>query len=542
MSFAGFPLSITSFFPDNGLASLAGVLLASGHEVKILDYNTVHTLERIISPERSQVLRTLHTKARGSDDPEARAQLGEVEALVEADFLRVTDAIAEDIAAQASEMRAHFVGFKLWSGDGFRASVRIAGHLRRVLPAVKLFAGGPTVLYSGEAIFRFTTAFDALVDGEGEAAIVGLAAHIEGKTALQDIPNLIVRDGDGAIRRTAHSFVPDLTTLPLPCYAPEVYPSLSAGGQAKMFILDESRGCPMSCSFCIHPTASGNRWRVKPVDRIMEEIEQFQALHQSNVFRFGGSYTPPSFYKTFSQAVNSANRAVRFCGFASPMGMRRAHFDELYEAGCRSLFFGVESFDAADLERIGKKMDPLAIEETLLASLHAGIHTVVSLIVPLPGQGEEAIAHNKAVMRRLAQEGSCSLSAQVAGLIPRSAWWNERARYGFELQVSEEAYAELVATYAVRYFIPLTQWPSVPYSLDGKRFEELCRVSAALHGEMAREGLAINATDELGLLSSTMKRGIAELKRELDDALLNMDAAKLRQAVADVNQAVRYPP
>ena len=50
VSYAGYPCTPSSLIPDNGLASLAGALIESGHEVRVLDFSTVNTLRRLFPP------------------------------------------------------------------------------------------------------------------------------------------------------------------------------------------------------------------------------------------------------------------------------------------------------------------------------------------------------------------------------------------------------------------------------------------------------------------------------------------------------------
>src|ERR1035437_7704953 len=51
VNYAGYPYAPNSLMPDNGLANLAGALLAAGREVEIFDYGTVSTLRRLTSPD-----------------------------------------------------------------------------------------------------------------------------------------------------------------------------------------------------------------------------------------------------------------------------------------------------------------------------------------------------------------------------------------------------------------------------------------------------------------------------------------------------------
>ena len=63
VSYAGSPYAFSSLFPDNGLASLAAVLRAEGHECAVWDLNTAETMARDgrrVAPRRSRAgLRSL---------------------------------------------------------------------------------------------------------------------------------------------------------------------------------------------------------------------------------------------------------------------------------------------------------------------------------------------------------------------------------------------------------------------------------------------------------------------------------------------------
>lgn len=66
ISYAGYPYSPSCLMPDNGLASLAAVLLRDGHEVTILDYGTVAVLDRLMPRRISLRLGTLFDMASNS--------------------------------------------------------------------------------------------------------------------------------------------------------------------------------------------------------------------------------------------------------------------------------------------------------------------------------------------------------------------------------------------------------------------------------------------------------------------------------------------
>ena len=62
VNYAGYPFTSSSLMPDNGLANLAGVIIAHGGDVEILDYGTVSTVSRMTSPElRNRLTRAWDT-------------------------------------------------------------------------------------------------------------------------------------------------------------------------------------------------------------------------------------------------------------------------------------------------------------------------------------------------------------------------------------------------------------------------------------------------------------------------------------------------
>ena len=59
VSYAGYPYTPSSLTPDNGLANLAGALLAAGHDVRIVDYGTLATMRRLFPEELSSQVKPL---------------------------------------------------------------------------------------------------------------------------------------------------------------------------------------------------------------------------------------------------------------------------------------------------------------------------------------------------------------------------------------------------------------------------------------------------------------------------------------------------
>ncbi len=535
VSYAGYPVLPSSLYPDNGLASLAGTLLAAGHGVRVLDFNTTEVLGRLVSPERSADLAVLLPALSGGPDPQVVRRLLEHSGALEEAMARAVVDLAEEVAREVVARSAQFVGFKLWSGDGFMASVRMAEELRRRFPELKLYGGGPAVLYAEQTIYKLTDVFDALVDGEGEEAILGLAAHAEGSGSLDDVPNLILHDGTTA-RRTPRSLVPELDDLALPCYDPEVYPSLATDGQFKLFVVDESRGCPMGCAFCSHQSASGKRWRLKSPARVLREVQALNDRFGTASIRLGGSYTPGRFYSDFSNLLLETKTNLRFCGFAHPQGLSPQQVEIMAAAGCSSLFLGVESFDSGDLARLGKRLSPERARATIRACLETGIAPVVSVIVPAPGQTEDGLNVNRQALVELCASTRSAVQTQFPFLLPRTRWWEAPGDYGLEMLVDREAFLIMTATYKVRHLVPPALWEPLPYTVDGTDFAQYAMVNARFQQDLAAEGVVVNVTDDVILLADQLEESISDLQLRLRELFFTLDAGALSRLVIRTNR------
>jgi hypothetical protein len=120
--------------PDNGLANLAGALLQAGHEVRVFDYSTTDLIRRLIPLEDRRWLAAtydaLSQEPRNSLD-RARAmfhlwRLRKQEKRLAVHQRRELSRIFSELSQLIESNKLHFVGFKLWNGDGFAGSIRLA--------------------------------------------------------------------------------------------------------------------------------------------------------------------------------------------------------------------------------------------------------------------------------------------------------------------------------------------------------------------------------------------------------------------------------
>jgi len=203
---------------------------------------------------------------------------------------------------------------------------------------------------------------DALVIGEAEGAWDEL---------LKDFT-------DGAMKQRYQTDTPHpLSGLPRPRLE-----LLKKDGYSTPNVIETARGCPHACTFCAVSLFWGRKFRFRPVDEVIDEI---RAMPPGDiVFVDDNIVGSPRRAKELFQAMIPLKR----CWY-SQSDLKMAKDPELLElaarSGCKWLFIGLESVDAANLEDVAKpKVNDVSDYAHSIARLRgAGIKVLGSFILGL---------------------------------------------------------------------------------------------------------------------------------------------------------------
>ncbi len=534
VSYAGYPFSPTSFMPDNGLASLAACLINSGREAQILDFNTPELVGRLYPEFLSRLSAPVAEKILAGKKPSAGdiAGVWTVQKLLGFHQRREAALIGRETAALARERGVDFVGLKLWNGDGFSGSLRIAAEIKKMCPGIRVFGGGPHVDIFRENIFSMTRDFDALVYGEGEESIVMLAEHCEGGAQLRDIPNLIFRE-NGRTVTTGLKRIGDLDSLPPAVYDGDVYPAMKGDGKIKMIVLDESRGCNNSCYFCIHPVKSG-RLRTKSASRVADEMASLKAEYGFSVFRYAGSNTPPGLLKSISREIKSRKMSVEYTTFGHVRGADEEVFRLLRESGCFGVFFGIESGSARVLKRgMNKGVSPAQTLKAIKYARKAGLFAAGSVISPAPG---ESAATEEETLKLLSSAAPDSAPVQFPLLVPGTRWFEEPGRFGFD--IDETSFIREAMNYKIKFMFPPRFWKPFPYTVNGRPFREYAVRLGEFIKKVESLGIVTGISDEMALLAKHAGMSPEKFRDAGRAALLCGDRSWTRRLVSAVNSSI----
>ena len=252
---------------------------------------------------------------------------------------------------------------------------KMAATVKRYYPEITLVLGG----IHGSALPERTlmeTPFDIIVRGEGEQIMLELAQALPiNEKALRSIPGISYRTTSGEIRHNPdRAFMPNLDELPTPDKRLlDLYRYHQKGA------ILTGRGCPNQCIFCSCSAFSGGKYRARSIRRILAEIRE-------TVTRFGIT----EFEIHDDTFTISRNRVISFCRGLLEEGLpvtwgcqsRASTMDGelaglMFDAGCRSIQFGVESGNQSVLNSIRKGITLQEVEEAVINSRKAGIPNIV---------------------------------------------------------------------------------------------------------------------------------------------------------------------
>lgn len=154
--------------------------------------------------------------------------------------------------------------------------LKVAESLKKVLPQVKTWFGGPEVSYNADEYLKNYEELDGVVIGEGERTFYELAGYyLEEKTELDNICGIAFKDSARIGRQSlsGDTIIHTLPRRPIPLdEIPFAYRDADIDNN-RIIYYESSRGCPYSCSYCLSSVQRGVRYR--GMELVKSELKLF---------------------------------------------------------------------------------------------------------------------------------------------------------------------------------------------------------------------------------------------------------------------------
>ena len=250
-------------------------------------------------------------------------------------------------------VQADLVGISSITPTASRAYA-IADQLReRGIPVVM---GGPHPTHCTDEALEHA---DYVVRGEGEIALPALIDALDGRRPLDAVPSLSYHDGEIARHNPLAPLVDDLDRWPDPDL------SIVEGFGARGFIrmrtvvpIQTSRGCPHDCSFCSVTTTFGRRMRYRSVERVVAEMARHD-LSNTVFFIYDDNFAAsPKRVRELMAGFRSLPRKPKWSAqVRADVARDEGLIEEMAEAGCDTVFIGLESVNQGTLASANKRQE-----------------------------------------------------------------------------------------------------------------------------------------------------------------------------------------
>ena len=318
----------------------------------------------------------------------------EVFACLEDEQVNVYRDICRQLVLPAiSKEQPAVVGVSIGTQMQLLAGLTFCKMIKEAFPDIHITVGGNVITRLQEEIPQkpkfFESVFDSAILYEGEHALLWLLEALVGDREMKAVPNLMFQE-NGQIQVNSEIYTEKTTALPLPDF--DGFPLDSYFVPVRILPYLATWGCYwVKCTFCDHGQGYFDQYRGKPAGDVIREIQALKERYHSDHFLFADESYPPALLRKVSQLLieHEVNinwtTLIRFEeSLQDPEVWKMA-----VKAGCRTLYYGMESANERVLELMDKHAKKSVIENNLREASKAGIWNHVMAFYGFPGEKQE---------------------------------------------------------------------------------------------------------------------------------------------------------
>lgn len=273
--------------------------------------------------------------------------------------------------------------------------------LRQYKSDLLIIAGGHGATMSPHPLLN--AGADAVVCGEGELTLKELII----KGVSKKIRGLALLDSGTMFKTPSRRLIPDLNRLSKPAHDLIKTPLNNSA------LLETSRGCPNGCAFCETSQFYRQKWRARSPELVMHDIQQLVKNGAIIIHIVDDNFTVnPKRVLRICELIQGGDLPM-FFSFSSRTddllkmpdlipALAKAHFLRINT--------GIETLEPALSDIIRKQISFEKHHRAIVNMKEAGIYTVGSFIIGLPGETEE--------MRKRSVELAVKVDIDSAEFIP----------------------------------------------------------------------------------------------------------------------------
>jgi len=254
-------------------------------------------------------------------------------------------------------------------------------------PKVKILLGGPQATLLGSLLLERYPFVDMVCRGEGEETLRDFLANDANPSG---VAGLIYRTVGGQIViNPERAMMADLDQSPFPDYSLIDVPSYQRLTPKISLQIEAGRGCPYHCTYCSTSLVWGNLFRLKSVERVIAEIQStMETTGIRNIHLIHDLFSlDKEWVFTLCRQMKSLIPSLSWNCDTRIDAVSLEMLEAMHQAGCRGLFFGLES-RSLEMQKVFRKVwDPEAVTDLLPWMEQNDMLATFSFILGYPCEG-----------------------------------------------------------------------------------------------------------------------------------------------------------
>ncbi len=314
----------------------------------------------------------------------------------------------EMLAKNIVEMNPEFVGVAVHFTFLVNKSLKLISLIKKLEPKIKIIVGGVHFTAVPQETMNECPEIDIGILGEAEEAIVEVMRALKEGRGPAGINGVIFRKEKNLITLGSSNTITDVNKLSFPIFdhitLSPYSPALYKEKRDINLPIITARGCPFACTFCDR-TVLGRNVRFYSIDYLSEMIDMLFKKFKVNCLDLAD--------ENFCITKNRFNEICELLrdkflkyNITWSCSMRADSVDSytgkaLYDAGCRSVIFGIESGSSKMLNVYNKKLHLDELPEKCRMIMDGGISLAGSFIIGGPGEDKESISDTIDLIKKI---------------------------------------------------------------------------------------------------------------------------------------------
>ena len=325
------------------------------------------------------------------------------------------DSLIENVVDIISSSGPNVLGFSTMSNNVVVA-LEICHRVKQRHPKIVTILGGPGVSFSAERIISSFKQVDVIIRGEADSSFPDLVEYMCNNGIIKPVKGVVLRDGNRILDYGWSEPIEDLDSLPIPQY--EICNNKADSDNS--VTLEVGRGCPFACIFCSTSSFFKRKFRVKSVNRVIEELKFIQRkfgnrriLMNHDLLTFNRDYII-----SLCDALSKLDTPIAWGCSARLDTLDEEILGRMKKAGCDRIYLGIETATEKMQIIINKRLDLTNFDETLRTAIDLGFTLILSFVIGFPEETEDDLAALWEFIFKAKSVNVLKVKTQVNSLVP----------------------------------------------------------------------------------------------------------------------------